>query len=711
MLRTLRFFSLVCISSALVTACSGSGSNTVSPEPQRQAGMLSPAANTQALEQSIKQGLKNAVNENNSPLGFQEAGRFNVDGNFVGLATPEAALAADSGGSSSFTTTYTVEQDVGEADIVKYDGEILYNAYRPQPDCAACLTVGFAPTPWQIDIHRTDVPAANAERLSTIELNSDLSVQGMYLPEAGRLVVIQSSNFYGGGGPVWILPWYWEEQRTRISVYDTSDPVAPSELLVHEFDGAYTASRLVDGQIYLVSRYTPQVDDLPVYYSASDDVLEAAEAQIDGVALASLTADLQTNGQQAELFEPTDCFVPTDSEVTPETAVITSISVLPVNDPAAMRTSCYTGDVYGMYMSTEALYLSSQRYEYTETSSADFTIIHKFALQGSDVEYRGSAEIPGTLGHGEQLDFRLSEHDGYLRVVTSEYQFGGGPIIIFEDDTADAGADSIDHRVTVLQESATAFALDTVSTLPNESQPAEIGKPDERLFGVRFFGERAYLVTFQQIDPLYVIDLADPENPRIAGEVEVPGVADFLHPVSADLLLTLGRSVELVDLGGDEPAALFQGVKLELFDVSDLTTPTSISTIEIGDRGTYTEALFDRHAFTYQSQFNGQGTNDRFALPIDIYADRGNGEPGVFWNQEWVSSGLHLFEINNPADPTAAQLVNHGALITQSRDNDELFFFSGQRRSIFDDDTIYLIGGERLWSSYWSDPSILNSLQ
>lgn len=689
--------------------CSGGGGGTETtstPPPQRAAGMLSQVTNASALEQSLKQGLKQSYNLNEAPLGLDTARALTT--------TAESGAAADSSATGSFTNTYTLESGVDEADFIKYDGEILYSVSYPSlcVDCPQPLSVAF-PTA-EIVIRRTDSSTADADTLSRIGLDSEMPVSGLYLPESGRLVVLQSSGFYGICGVSWAAPWYWQEQKTRISVYDTSNPAAPRSVSVIELDGAYTASRQVDGNLILVSRYTPYIEDMPVFYGAEGDELEAAEARIEGIALADLIPDMMVNGQRSEAFEATDCYVPTDTDSLSVSPSTTTISVIPLNDPDAIQSSCYVGEAYGMYMSTESLYLTGQRYEYTETSSADFTQIHKFALNGAEVDYRGSAEIPGTLGHGEQLDFRLSEHDDLLRVVTSEYQYSIVPLTVFEDESEDAGADSIDHRVTILRESSSEEALETVSTLPNASQPTEIGKPDERLYGVRFFEDRAYMVTFQQIDPLYVIDLADPEEPRIAGELEIPGVADFLHPIADQLLLTIGRSVELIPTGEERPdLVLFDGLKVELLDVSDISSPVSRGSIEIGERGTYSEALYNRHAFTFQADFSGPGTNARFALPVDVFVD---GEPQQaepeIWNQRWDSSGLHLFELTNPADPSSASLSAHGQLTTASAQNgDERFgYYSGERRSIFHDDAIYFLSGNQLWSSFWSDPSILNNL-
>jgi len=295
------------------------------------------------------------------------------------------------------------------------------------------------------------------------------------------------------------------------------------------------------------------------------------------------------------------------------------------------------------------------------------TRIHKFALNGTSATYRGSADIDGQVWRGGQADFRMSEYDGDLRVLASDYK--------------QSNVDFVDHLLYVLRESANDTALDVVSKLPNAAHPEPIGKPNEQLYGVRFLGRRAYAVTFQQIDPLYVIDLSDPADPRIAGELAVSGFSDFLHPVSDDLLLGLGTEVA-------------GGLKLELFDVSDISAPTSRGALTIGDSSAYSEARWNRHAFTYQADINGM---DRFTIPATTYSEA-NG-------QFTFQSALHLFEIHDKATPGLASLVAVGQ-VTPPVSGD--YWFSERSRAFLHDDTIYYVLQEDVWAASWLSPTMVN---
>ena len=212
------------------------------------------------------------------------------------------------------------------------------------------------------------------------------------------------------------------------------------------------------------------------------------------------------------------------------------------------------------------------------------------------------------------------------------------------------------------------------------SGPDEIGKPNEALFGVRFLADRAYAVTFERIDPLYVIDLSDTSDPKIAGELTVAGFSEFLHPVSSDLLLGLGTGAN-------------GGVKLELFDVSSIAQPLSRGSVTIGASSAYSEANYDRHAFTYQSDVGGV---DRIAIPISRYESQ-----GIVSSYE---TSLHLFEIRDKTMPALTSLQAVGAITPPGQDA----AFSSRHRSFIHDDTVYYVTDETVWSAFWQSPSMID---
>ncbi len=194
-------------------------------------------------------------------------------------------------------------------------------------------------------------------------------------------------------------------------------------------------------------------------------------------------------------------------------------------------------------------------------------------------------------------------------------------------------------------------------------------------------GDRAYAVTFEQIDPLYVIDLVNPLDPFIAGDLTITGFSDFLHPVNGDLLLGIGTS----DNGG---------VKIELFDVSVMTQPLSRGSALLGGRGSRSEARYDRHAFTYQNDVNGI---DRFTIPAEVYADDGS--------YRFVESGLFLFEIRDKDRPALASLNSVGAIVPPGDGTTNRYV--SRSRAFIHNDTVYYIRDEVVWSALWNAPTIV----
>jgi len=146
-------------------------------------------------------------------------------------------------------------------------------------------------------------------------------------------------------------------------------------------------------------------------------------------------------------------------------------------------------------------------------------------------------------------------------------------------------------RLTVLRESAGSATLQAVAMLPNTRRPEAIGKAGEQVYGVRFLGPRGYVVTFRQTDPLYVLDLADAADPRIAGALEAPGFSNYLYPLDGGLLLGVGRDA---DAAGRQ-----LGVKVALFDVADAARPVQLKSLSLGGAGSGTALDASRHGLNF----------------------------------------------------------------------------------------------------------------
>ena len=296
------------------------------------------------------------------------------------------------------------------------------------------------------------------------------------------------------------------------------------------------------------------------------------------------------------------------------------------------------------------------------------TLVHLLARDS--FEYLGSESVEGELYSGGNADFRISESDGVLRLVTTEWT--GDP------------EDAFTHRLFTLAPDETAPELDVLGSLGDDPN-TRIGKPNEDLYGVRFMGDRAYMVTFERIDPLYVIDLSDPSQPSIVGELEVPGFSDLLHEVSDDLLLGLGSSDRFFP-------------KLELYNISDVTLPVSQGLVELGAEmdWSYSPAQYNRYAFTYLA---GEET-DRLTVP---YTASGLSDDV---DGEYVQiDRIALFEITDKNMPEEAAVVPVGEVTLAP------YSVDGDTRVILDSEALYVISQTDLLGGFWSNPEAVSSLR
>jgi uncharacterized secreted protein with C-terminal beta-propeller domain len=229
--------------------------------------------------------------------------------------------------------------------------------------------------------------------------------------------------------------------------------------------------------------------------------------------------------------------------------------------------------------------------------------VHKFALEGTTTTYRGSAAIPGHVLN----QFSMDEHEGVLRVATSS---GWVP------------APDVSSNLVTLAEQGGKFArLGSIGGIA----------PTEDIRSVRFDGTRAFVVTFKKTDPLFVFDLVDPSTPKILGELKIPGFSTYMHPMDANHLLAIGFDA---DDHGD--FAYFDGIQLQIFDVSTLSDPKLLHKHVIGTRGSASEALTNHLAFNY---FPSKGL---LALPMTVCE---GGNDGVY-GDKMTFSGLMVLDVS-----------------------------------------------------------------
>jgi hypothetical protein len=627
------------------------------------------------------------------------------------LVRGDVALSVASSGTREFSTTNLQERGVDEADRMKFHGDTLYVArdrqasrsllYSPvapirlfAPSCAfndisdrIVVEPRNPPAvePATIRVLRADEEAAAVEPLSEIAIEGIASIAGLYLLEgdaasrADRLVVLGSQPPPTASGSWWD-PWSWQGGSTRVLLYDVSDPSHPEVAKDLEIDGALVSSRRVGHQLHLVTRHTPFLE--PVH-SAPEDESQAEENRValEETSISDLMPKVRVDGgMERSLVHSDECLLPeVDPNAVQRSPTLLTVTTIDLRRPNRWRSACMGGVGEEIYSSTRALYLTSGR--------GSDTAVHKFRYTERGPIYRGSVGVPGRLA-GTQRSFSMGEHEDVLGVLTWTWQHT-----------------SIGHhQLTLLGEaSGGRVGLEEIAHLPNEQEPAPIGKPGETVHGVRFMGDRVYVVTYRNIDPLYVIDRSDPRNPRIEGALVVPGFSDYLHPLGRDLLVGIGK-----DTVADERNDWFQGIKVELFDVSDPAAPASVDSLVIGASGSQSAALFDHHAVTHLPP--GPDRPHRFAVPVQLHDGERLPSDAPTRYFPWLRTSLHLLEVEEGSRPSDARIHLAGEVVAEEADTQSPQRGSGSSsttgdRSVIQGDAVHYLHRDAVWSAPWDDPS------
>ena len=273
-----------------------------------------------------------------------------------------------------------------------------------------------------------------------------------------------------------------------------------------------------------------------------------------------------------------DCVLPADlgnNDAYSDLVVITAVSL---SERRVTDVNCVSTDVNGVYVSRDSLYVGGIGISLPE---ATFTVLHKFALNGGDISYRATGVVGGQLGW-QNASYFMDEDDGNLRILTSQFSASSGDFV---------------HRLYTLHEVGS-NQMQALAILPNPQRPTPIGKPGEQVHAVRFFGDRAYVVTARVVDPLYVLDL---ERARRSGHRRHAGNSRRLDLPAAARRSRRGGWCWRSAVRPTTPA-LRDGVKIELFDVHDILRPRSVGSQVFGRRGSCSEATSDPHALTLYSR-------------------------------------------------------------------------------------------------------------
>lgn len=533
----------------------------------------------ESVEQLEKyfQATINAQRNNNKYVGFGSVVEESLTSN------------ADTSASSGYSTTNNQVEGIDEGDIVITDGKYIY------------FTVDQ-----QIKIVDAQNPK-NLKNVSTIKLKGN-GYPSQLMKEDNYLIVVydefvedprNSKKFYYGG-----------KTFTKVAVYDVSNASKPT--LVEDFgqEGYINGIRKYDGVLYVVTNYAPS------FWIMRDDNVELRPHIYDG--------------KETKPMEVKDiAIIPGSNE--PSYTIISAIDLKNLQSKE-VNTKGYLGSSSTLYMSENALYLTAFQYDYSmplpiddessnESTSEDTisevilpfiltpykqkTDIYKFSIDGTNIELTATGSVNGHVLN----QFSMDEYNGYFRIATTE-GFAWG-----------REANSKNHL----------FILD--DQLKQVGEITDLAR-GERIYSARFMGDRAYIVTFKETDPLFVIDTSNPKNPTVLGELKIPGFSNYLHPLDENHLIGIGYETEQrMDSWSKEPIIITKGMKISLFDVSDLANPKEKDTEILGGRGTYSEVQYNHKALFRNNQ------QHYFGFPVSLY-EEGNKDEVIY-----KGSGAVVYEI------------------------------------------------------------------
>ncbi|WP_156324613.1 beta-propeller domain-containing protein [Bacillus sp. FJAT-27245] len=539
-------------------------------------------------------------------------------------AKSSAGLANQAGHSE----TNNQVQGVDEADLVKTDGKNIFQAEENE------VRIIMA------------APEEDMTLLSKISYNREFMPSQLFLHE--ETLVVIGHQYHTFAKPyeqvvkdAKIAPMM---QSAKAIIYDVKNPAKPVQLRVVELEGSYVSARKVEGIVYLVTMHHPHY-----WLLRENEAIDIRPRYSD-----SVTKPVENIVSYDEIN-----YIPESKE--PNYTMIAAIDLNHHGKKAAVTT--YLGSGEQLYMSKENLYLAIANWaehpqgDWTRMTAPD-TTIHKFSVKGMDVEFQGSALVQGTVLN----QFSMDEHDGYFRVVTTKGY-------AWDENSPSSNA------LYILDEN-----LKPAGKLESLAR-------GERIYSARFMGDRIYMVTFKETDPLFVIEASNPAKPKVLGELKIPGFSNYLHPYDENHLIGFGQDTKIVAAkeAGAQPRILTDGVKISLFDVSDMSNPKEKFTEIIGGRGTHSPLNHDHKALLFNKD------KGLFAFPISVYQNNKANE----YDQIFEYQGAYVYRIDPEKGFTLQSKITH-------MDSEKPSIYEGYeteiKRLLYIGDTLFALSSGKITS-------------
>jgi len=406
---------------------------------------------------------------------------------------------------------------------------------------------------------------------------------------------------------------------TYAGIYSIDETGKASLLKEVEVEGNLLSSRINSGILYLIANQ----------YIYSTDPGE----------IIPYVRDSAVSGTASPL--PLDSII-----VFPDKSCSSYLTVTAVDlaDPSAeSHTEAVLGAGTNIYMSDDALYIAA--YDYGSESVK--TSVIKIKIDGLNFGYAASGKVDGYILN----QFSMDEYEGNFRIATTT-----------TNNTQNENA------LYVLDED-----LNIIGAVEGLAE-------GERIYSVRFTGKTGYVVTYRNMDPLFVIDLSDPTNPTVVGELEIPGFSNYLHPLSDTLVMGIGYETEqmyVLDPDTEEYVVIGTrqgGLKLSLFDVSDPRNPIEMQSFILGDSGSYAEVLYNHKALMLDSK------DQTFAFDASLSENQSSGTSSYFSGAVVLSWSDNGFSLN-------------GKIPAADSSGENMYYCYGSNRLCYIGDVLYYVQG------------------
>ncbi len=618
------------------------------------------------------------------------------------VPTPEPGFASDTVTSQKgsdgmdYSTTNVQVENVDEPDYLKNDAKYVYIVSQNT------LSI--------IDAY----PAESAKLVLKIALDIESQwIQNMFLNN-DRLVI-----FYNGQSQEEIIPQFDFIPRpsyspvTHALIVDVSDKENPEILKDYTIDGHFRDARMIGDYAYFVTNKNidHQYPRLPIIMESAEPLMVPDAFYFDNVERFSnfntltaidifgdtITSETFLMGHSGTIYVSENNFYLTYQQNLPYGFYEESsrdrffdvvVPLLPqdlqnkikaIKGDSSLSSARQWTEISEVLQDSYNQMSQSQKenlFEKIRKALADYdakiqqeslkTIIHKISIDGDKLEYQAKGSVPGRLLNQFSMD---ESNDRFRVATTTEYysQYSGmmrsNAVYVLDEDLKILGG------------------LDEIA-------------PDESIFSARFIGDRLYLVTFQQIDPFFVIDLSS-DTPKILGELKIPGFSNYLHPYDDDHVIGVGRDTK--EIGNDRVQQL--GVKVALFDVSDVSNPKVIDDYIIGDSSTHSEALNNHKAFFFDKRKN------LLSIPISSDTDSLEGitEKRIApdWNR-W--NGFYILDLDFKNGIDLKGTITH-------TENDTRYYGMGNSRTFYIEEVLYTVSDSMLKMNFMNDLEEVNSIK